>query len=156
MAQECRINGARKSAVGNFYEGSMGEKLTRTGRICASVLVGIVLTIGAVWMLHTKDSNYLNFKYPLWKTGMGYYESGYSEHVVSDVRFRRKLQGEKISKVKKYFPNMQPLKSSEYEELSTRYPDRIVEGDYYWIDVQTGMTMLFRNGKLQNFDLWKG
>ena len=107
-------------------------------------------------MLHEKDSNYLNFKYLLWKTGMGSYESNYSQHVISDVRFRRKLQGKEISKVKEYFPYMQPLKSSEYQELSARYPDRIVEGDYYWIDVQTGMTMLFRNGKLQNFDLWKG
>ena len=107
----------------------MGEKLTRASRICASVLVGIVLTMGAVWMLHEKDSNYLNFKYLLWKTGMGSYESSYSQHVISDVRIRRKLQGKEISKVKDYFPYMQPLKSSEYQELSARYPDRIVEGD---------------------------
>ena len=146
-----------QNCISEYRHGlSMGEKLTRTSRICASVLVGIVLTMGAVWMLHEKDSNYLNFKYLLWKTGMGSYESSYSQHVISDVRFRQKLQGKEISKVKEYFPYMQPLKSSEYQELSTRYPDRIVEGDYYWIDVQTRMTMLFRNGKMQNFDLWKG
>ena len=110
----------------------------------------------AVWMLHDKDSNYLNFKYLLWKTGIGSYESSYAQHVISDLGFRQKLQGNEFSTVKEYFPYMQPLKNSEYRELSARFPSQIVEGDYYWLGYEKGMTMLFRNGKLQNFDLWKG
>ena len=118
------------------------------------LLVGLFFTIPLLMLLlHDEDSNYLNFKYLYWKAGLGPYNPSYVEHVVSDYRFQQKLKAKTLNDVIRYFPDLREKeKANAYQHF---YTPKIKQQDFYWIG-QSNLIIVFKDGKLLRFDLWKG
>ena len=106
-----------------------------------------------IFILHTEDSNRLNFKYLSWKIGLGSYDATYAQHVISDVKFREKLEGKTMDEVKGYFPDLR--KSENANDYQRNYIPQITDNDCFWIG-DSAMTVVFKGGKLESFRLWKG